>query len=213
MISLLYTALFAGLIPVAVLLILNIKSKKAGPIIPFLYLTAISSLYEMLFTLYLKIDSTLWFTVYDILAFSAMFYFFYKINYPKYRILFITGILLFTVLIIPNIFSINKSVHHFLNVQSLFSGAITAFIFVMTFLWFIDIFKKMETPNLWSVPDFYYVSALFIYYSSTFFLFLLSDVILSNDSGKLMDYWLLNIIATLVLRILLITGVWKTSRK
>jgi hypothetical protein len=213
MISLLYITLLAGLIPVTALVLLRNKTSRIGPIKPFLYLTAVSSLYEIIFSLILRKDVTIWFTIYDTLEFLLIFYFFFKLNFPKYKIFFLVSIILFVILIIPNIFFISESIHHFLNVQAIFSGAITFFIFVMTFLWFKGIFKKMEIPSLWNNPDFYYISALFIYHATTFFLFLLSDVILKIDAEKFMDYWLLNIIATLILRILLIIGVWKTPRR
>lgn len=213
MISLLYITLLAGLIPVIELVLLRGKANKIGPIKPFLYLTALSSLYEIIFTIILRKDVTVWFTIYDVLEFLLIFYFFFKLNFPKYKILLLSFIILFLILIIPNIFFINKGVHYFLNVQAIFSGAITTFIFIMTFLWFRDLFKKMEIPSLWNNPDFYYISALFIYHATTFFLFLLSDIILKIDAEKFMDYWLLNIIATLILRILLIIGVWKTPRR
>lgn len=213
MIILLYITLFLGIVPVIQLLLLKNKRDKIGPIEPFLYLTAVSSLYEIIFSIILRKDVTIWFTLYDILEFLLIFYFFYKLNFPKYKIFFLVLIVLFTILIIPNILFVNKSIHHFLNVQAIFSGAITTFIFMMTFLWFRDVFRKMEIPSLWKTPEFHYISGLFIYHATTFFLFLLSDIILNIDADKFMDYWLLNIIATLILRILLIIGVWKTPRR
>lgn len=212
MIALLYITLFTGIVPIIQTLLSRNRSNKIGPIKPFLYLTAISSLYEIIFTIILRKDVTIWFTIYDILEFYLIFYFFYKLNRSKYRFIFLIFLIFYSVVIVPNTFFISKSIHNFLNVQAILSGGITAFVFVMTFVWFRDIFKKMEIPSLWNNPDFYYISALFIYHSTTFFLFLLSDVILNIDSETFMDYWLLNVIATLVLRILLIIGVWKTPR-
>lgn len=62
--------------------------------------------------------------------------------------------------------------------------------------------------NLWKYDNFYYVFGIFIYFSVTFCLFLLSKLIFES-SGYAYDYWLANILATLGLRILLIIGVWK----
>lgn len=213
MIILLYTTLLLGIIPVIQILLYRNRRYNTGPIKPFLYLTAISSLYEIIFTILLQKDVTIWFIIYDTLEFLLIFYFFFKLNFPKYKIFFLIFLIAFAIFVIPSIFFINKSIHHFLNAQALFSGITTLLIFTMTFLWFRDIFKKMEIPSLWSNPEFYFISALFIYHSTTFFLFLLSDIILNIDAEKFMDYWLLNIIATLILRILLIIGVWKTYRR
>lgn len=209
----LYITLLLGVVPVIQILLLGNRRNNIGPIKPFLYLTTVSSLYEIIITIILKKDVKIWFTIYDIIEFLLIFYFFLKLNFPKYRVILWTFFGLSLFLIIPNVFQINKSIHHFLNVQALFSGGITVFVFIMTFLWFRDIFKKMEIPSLWKTPDFYYISGLFIYHSTTFFLFLLSDVILNIDSEMFMDYWLLNIIATFILRTLLIIGVWKTPHR
>ena len=213
MIILLLITLLLGIVPVIHTLLLKNKRNSIGPIKPFLYLTAFSSIYEIIFTFLLKKDVKIWFTAYDIVEFLLIFYFFFKLNFPKYRILLYIFLALSVISFIPNFFVIHKSIHHFLNVQAFSSGVITVFVFIMTFLWFRDIFKKMEIPSLWKTPEFYYISGLFIYHSTTFFLFLLSDVILNIDAEKFMDYWLLNIIATFILRTLLIIGVWKTPHR
>ena len=212
MLTLLYITLFTGFIPLAVLVLLKGKTRKNTPAKPFIYLTAAASFYELVFTIILKIDVRAWWTAYDILAFLIIFYYFYKLNAPKYRIIFYVFMALFALVTVPAVFTAAKSLNDFFHVQAIFSGIITLFVMVMTILWFRDVFKKMEVPNLWDMPDFYYVTGLFIYYSVTFFLFLLSDVIQSEGSQTFLDYWLLNIVAALILRILLTAGVWKSIR-
>ena len=154
-----------------------------------------------------------WFTLYDILAFACIYYYFFKLNTPKYRIVFNVFLAVFVLTVVPAVYFASQSIQSFLTVQAVFSGIITLFVIVMTVLWFTDIFRKMEIPNLWHIPDFYYVAGFFIYYSVTFFLFLLSEVILEQGVAEFVDYWVLNIAAVLFLRILLTVGVWKSIRK
>lgn len=209
---LLYITFFAGFLPLAALVLLKSKIPNTMPAKPFIYLAAASSLYEMIFTVMLKIDSRVWFTVYDILAFLCIFYYFFKINRPKYSSIFTVSMVIFALVAGAGCFIAPRSLSHFLHVQAVFSGTITLFVMVMTFLWFTDIFRKMEVPNLWDLPDFYNIAGLFIYYSTTFFLFLLSDIIQTDGSVIFLNYWMLNVVAALILRTLLTIGVWKSIR-
>jgi len=70
----------------------------------------------------------------------------------------------------------------------------------------------MHIPNLWRNSDFYFIAGLTIYYASTFLLFLLSDFIINSKQLYFYDYWLVNVLATLILRIFLMIGVWKMNR-
>lgn len=86
---------------------------------------------------------------------------------------------------------------------------------ILTFsaLWFKDVFEKLEIRNLLQSPSFYFVSGLILYYCSTFFLFLMHDLLYGADKSKAEEIWLLNIIFNLLLRSLLIIGVWKARTK
>lgn len=87
----------------------------------------------------------------------------------------------------------------------------TCFIFIAVYLWFKSLFKNVEILNLWKHDNFYFVSAFFIYYFTTFLLFLFGNVVF-DISIYAVGYWLVNIIATLILRILLIAGVWNMKK-
>lgn len=188
------------------------RIKRVADILPFLILTAVSSVYEFIFSFILKIDVKIWFTIYCIFEFATIFYFFFRLNYPKYKFIFSLFLLCYLA-IFPNVFLINNSDHHFFNLQALQSGNVTLFVCVMSFLWFYDTFRKMEIPSLWKSPEFYYISGLLIYHCTTFFLFLLSEVLFKNHSEHFMDYWAINIVANLFLRFLLSIGVWKAITK
>ncbi|HEX8576205.1 MAG TPA: hypothetical protein VF677_07925, partial [Flavobacterium sp.] len=72
-------------------------------------------------------------------------------------------------------------------------------------------FEKMDVHNLWQSDTFYFIAGLIIYYASTIFLFL-SSIFIYNSNLYFYDFWLVNIIATLILRVLLSIGVWKMKR-
>lgn len=206
MLELICITLFMGIIPA---FLTGLKRFKIGPIAPFVYLTAFSVVYETIFSLILKRDSSGWFAVYDILEFFSISYYFYKLNFPKYKRLSFAFVILFLISQVSQHFFINEEILS----QPISSFVYTLYIFIFTTLWFVETFSKMENHNLWSIPDFYYISGIFIFHSTTFLLFLLSDIIMKLDSEKLMEFWILNIIASLLLRFFLIIGIWKTSLK
>lgn len=82
-------------------------------------------------------------------------------------------------------------------------------VLIFSLKWFKELFEKTEVPDLWSNGNFYFVSGLLIYYSATFVLFMLSSFLI-EVSQHFYDYWLVNVIATLFLRIMLSLGVWNT---
>jgi len=61
--------------------------------------------------------------------------------------------------------------------------------------------------------NFYFVIGIVIYLSGTFFLSLLGDLILINKELNLEQYWILNIVCNIIIRSLLIVGVWKIQQK
>jgi len=204
---LLYIILFLGIVPALLALI---KKCSLGSIAPFVYLTAIGAAYEAVFSLFLEKNSAIWFATYDILAFLAILYYFYRLNFPKMRLLSLIFLVSFLatagsiyILKYDNIFFKQQGILFLLNIL----------VFIFTILWFWNTFVKMEIGSLWKEPDFYYISGLFIYHATTFMLFLLSDIIIKFDADKFFDYWILNIVANFLLKSFLIIGVWRTSHK
>jgi hypothetical protein len=96
---------------------------------------------------------------------------------------------------------------------------ISLYVFLFTAFWFkekFDILSKIKlfdntNNNILNTESFYLVAGLFIYYSSTFFLFISSNFIYESEL-YIKDYWLVNILATLVLRVFLIMSAWKMSK-
>lgn len=199
-----FTALFIGIIPLLIVLAQKRALNFTEPIIPFIWLTAVATLYEFFGSVMLKINTSYWWQLYSLLEFITLYYFFYKLFGSSYKKTFI----LFVILL-----SVTYIISCVLWGEQFISTAInriplTLFVFTFSFKWFKELFKKMEIINPWQKANFYFVSGLSIYYSSTLFLFLLSNYIfMSNEYSY--DYWLINVIATFILRIFLTMGIWK----
>ena len=204
-----YIALFTGILP----LLLVFKRKRAfdknHSIVPFLWLTGMATFYEFIGSVVLKINTFYWFQLYPLLSFLALYYFFFYLlesNHKKlFRILFI-------------LFSITYSISFFFCSDddrfissAINRSAITVFVFISTLLWLKNLFEKMDVPNLWQNDTFYFIAGLIIYYASTILLFL-STIFIYNSDLYFYDFWLVNIIATLILRVLLSIGVWKMKQ-
>lgn len=202
-----FTALFIGIIPLLIVLAQKRALNFIEPIIPFIWLTAVATLYEFFGSVMLKINTSYWWQLYSLLEFITLYYFFYKLFGSSYKKTFILFVILLSVTyIISCVFWGEQFISTAINRIPL-----TLFVFTFSFKWFKELFKKMEIINPWQKANFYFVSGLSIYYSSTLFLFLLSNYIfMSNEYSY--DYWLINVIATFILRIFLTMGIWKMKQ-
>lgn len=204
-----YLALFIGIIPLLILLLKKRVFDFKEPIIPFVWLTAFATLYEFIGTGLLEIKTSYWFQMYSFLEIVTLSYFFSKLFQPKYK----TAFRIFLVLLVTtysfSFFFWNENAGLIPNAIN--KTPLTFFVLTFAFLWFKELFKKMEIQNPWQNANFYFVSGFSVYYSSTFFLFLLGSFIFKSNV-YFYDYWLINIMATFVLRTLLIIGVWKMKQ-
>ena len=201
-----YTALFLGIIPLVVLV-----SKKRAldfniPILPFIWLTFIASVYEFVGTSLLGVNTSYWFQTYSLLEFLCIYYFFYSQYRSSYK-------KILTVFLAILVLTYGTSFIFWRDNQLLVSEAINRipialFIFTFSFIWIKELFNKMVILNPWQHPTFYFISALSIYYAATTFLFVLSSFIFESKL-YFYDYWMVNIMATFILRLLVIIGVWK----
>lgn len=205
---LLYLTFIAGLIPAILIIVYRkkLKYKEIYYCAPFLWLTFIASIYEPLFSLKLKWDVAIWFKLYGLFEFVSLFYFFYHILQPKYKLL--TKVFLCVFLLLFVISNIVIDFQQIFESLAIINFITFSFVVTCSFIWLRDSLRRLEIPYLWKHPSFYFVGAFLIYYSSTFFLFLLSDLLLKNYQDNFIEFWFLNIISTFIFRILLITGVW-----
>ncbi|CAM4142574.1 hypothetical protein FLJU110815_18990 [Flavobacterium jumunjinense] len=198
-----------GIIP----LFLYIINRKVGVatyyFLPFLSLLALASLYEYVGTYLLRLNTGYWFRIYSLLEFYVVWYFYYKIlEFKKCYIIYGSLYLLLYGYLLIDWSPKNKIIE-----DLPLTIAITLMVVVSSFLWFVDVFKKMEDKALYRRTEFYYISSLLIYFTGTFLVFLMADYIINNDSIKLLDYWVLIIIFNLILRVTLIFTVWKARIK
>jgi len=203
-----YITLFIGIVPLVVLFTKK-RAINIHPIVPFIWLTAVATLYEFVGTRFLQFNTNYWFQIYSLFEFSTLFYFFYHLSEYRYILIYRLILVLFVVFYsISLVFWNDIDGFISLTINKLF---MICFIFILVYLWFRNLFKKVEIINLWKHDNFYFVSAFFIYYLATFFLFLFGKIMF-EISIYATDYWLVNIIATLILRILLIIGVWNMKK-
>lgn len=202
---LLYTALFAGILP-----LLMAFSKKGAfvfkePIAPFIWLIFLATLYEGIGTIVLKIDSSYWNKIYSLLEFLTVFYFYFKLFQPRFKTIFL---LFFVLLLLTHIISFYWAEYSPLIVIAVNKTPLTFLVLLGSFWWVRDLFRSDEIQNLWQNSTFYFVSAFYIYYLVTMPLFLMGSFIFDSDL-YFYDFAIVNILATLILRILLTIGVWK----
>lgn len=198
-----------GVVPLPGLFYKKRAFDKTHPIVPFIWLTAIATLYEFVGTVLLQINSNYWFQLYSLLGFLTLFYFFYRLSEYRYALIYKTLLLLFVVSYTVSLIVWNDTDKlTSITINKMF---ITCFILISVYLWFKNLFEKAEIINLWKHDNFYFVSAFFIYFFATFMLFLFGKIVF-DISIYATDYWLINVIATLILRVLLIVGVWKMKK-
>lgn len=205
---LLYITFFSGLVPFCFYVFIICKRgslHNLRPAVPFLWLTLIGSLYEPIVTIAMGRDSIYWFRVYNVAEFICLYYFFKHVMHKRYLLLFGSFLFFF---ILNSLMVVILDIGQ-LRVESIYAPFI--FIFVLTFsaLWFRDTSRNDILLAKFAKSNVVFICGFLLYYSGTLLFFLLSEVILiDSKSISYKDYWLVNIIATLILRIFLIGGVW-----
>lgn len=198
-----------GLIP----LLIYFFSRKVNTVtiylLPFIYLIAFSSLYEIIGTGVFKIAAKFWFRTYLFLEFYTILYFYYKLF--QYKKLYKSFGILYFVLYSYLLMDWSPSQRNFNDVP--LNIAITLMVVFSSCLWFVEVFKKLEDKPLFLRSDFFYISALLIYFTGTFLVFLTADFLRDDPNYKMLDYWILIIVFNIILRITIIYTVWKARIK
>lgn len=207
---LLYFVIIFGVSPFLYFLITKRKyAKELKPILPFISLTFISSFYEFFGTLTFKWDSSYWFVIYEILSFLSVFYFFFQVLEKMFSKLFLVFFVSF--IIICFFLYLYFNIEDILIISSYIDTFITLFVLFFTIIWFKNLITNTYVENLLDNSTFYFISGFILYYCGTLFLFLLSNYIYNIDSTILHSYWVINILLNLVLRTLLLVGLWKAK--
>ncbi len=205
-----YFALLLGCIPIFLLKI-KVKSNSNYAIAPFLWLVFFSSVYEYVGTDLLQITSSYWFKLYSLLEFFTLAYFFYYLLLKKFKVYFLAFSILYLALFITIVLYWDESIRF--KTDAYLSLLEIVLVYFFTIIWLKNIFSNFSESNFLQASDFYFISGIVLYLSGTFFLYLLGDYILKNEKLFLEDFWILNIVFNIILRIFLILGVWKIQQK
>lgn len=190
----------------------------AAPAMPFVWLTTIASLYEFIVSYVFEYNASIWFQLYSFTVFIALLYFFQRaIEFKTYHLSI--GIMIgFIITYTASFFFWNKN--DFLISTAINNTYLTIVVIILSIIWLKNKFEKLESYNsfsksdafnLWDNEEFYLIVGLFVYYCTTIFLYLSSNIIF-NSELYFFDYWLVNIIATLFLRLSLTLSTWKMRK-
>lgn len=205
---LLYVTLIAGCIPLLILVTKGGIFKTHTLVLPLVFLLAFSSIYECVVSMYLQINIISWYWIHSVLEFLAVMYLFKGLLKQRPKWFLTTFLGLFILVYYCSIRFYSKyPVFVFKGINKAF---ITLFVLICSFLWIKEIFDKKEILKLYQDSNFYLVMGLFFYYSTTISLFVLSNYLYVNKL-YMYDYWLVNIIASLILRIVISISVWKMN--
>lgn len=171
----------------------------------YLYFIALASLYELVFSYYLKINVEIWFKVYSLLEFILILQIFKTQKKGLNNFLYTFFTFLFISILTYVIFRIPEK--HFLFHDALLNFVTFLLIISFSIVWFKNIIKSNESFLL-NIPFFYFLSGLIIYYSGIIFLSIFSLAII-NSNMSINEYWIINIIFLIIHRIILIIMVLK----
>lgn len=178
---------------------------------PLLIILFISVFYELIASFWLKLPSGYWFRLYTLLEFLSLCYFFRLLFKNRYNILLYLFIFLFTTCycVLLTLWG-----DHILNLETDAYLAIieTIFVYVFVILWFKELFHNANVESLLQSPVFYFICSFILYFSGTVFLFLLSSTILQGSKEAFRASWLINVVLSLVMRILIVIGIWKARK-
>ncbi|MDR0196385.1 MAG: hypothetical protein LBI73_14795 [Myroides sp.] len=166
----------------------------------------IASLYETIASLVLRVNVIVWFQVYSLLEFIALFYLFINLSNYRHKTYFYVSLGIF---ITAYLFSFCFLTTEFFLVSKTINKAfVTIFVIVCSFVLIREYFTQKIRLKLLNRPGFYIVIGLFGYYTITIPLFIFSSYRV-DDRLFFLEYWLINILASLALRIVISIGIWK----
>jgi hypothetical protein len=199
-----------GVVPILILVYSkSLNNSRTYKFQALLWLVFISSLYEFFGTSVLHLNSDIWFRTYILFEFSALFLFYFHLLKSKYQTFLFATLFLFIVsysAALPYYNIWNKA-----EVESFFTVYETAFIYVASMLWFSEMFGIHKFEPLATMPEFYIVAGLLICFSGTVLLFL-SIKVLATTSETFSQYWMVNLVFNIILRLMLIVSTWKVRQ-
>ena len=189
--------------------LIGTKNNELLAIVPYVFVMILSSIYEFVGTLMLQWDSSYWFFINDILTFSSIVYFYYRVLNNRFKWVFGLFILLFILLYSGLVyFSVVRDI---LTTIRYSSSIFTATVVVFSVLWFRTLFQEVYVENLLANSNFYFISGFIIYYCGTYFLFMCSPYFYQQSVALFHSLWQLNLLLNMVLTCFILTGLWKAK--
>ena len=180
--------------------------------VPLICLSFFSSVYELVFTFFLKFSNVYWFRIYLLLEFVALFYLFNRLF--KSRSIITLLYIFFSLYLSFFIFLfLDWKIEDSLEINSYLSVFSTIFLYLFCILWFRQVFLHFEVDNLFSSPIFILLCGELLYFSSTLFLFLMSDYFLTEKKHDFLAFWQLNVVMCMVYRIFLSVALYKCVKR
>lgn len=207
-----YIALLLGAFPI-VLFKRRTKSNSHHhyPIEPFLWLGLFSSLYEYVGTTLLEISSIFWFKLYTFLEFFTVTYFFYYLLQKKFKLFFGIFSAIFIIMFLYIMLHFGEMADF--KADTYLSIVEIIVVYFYTIVWLKKVFVDTSEKDLLENPDFYFIVGIVLYLSGTFFMTLLAELIYKNVELSLDEFWISVLIFNIILRLLLILGIWKIPQK
>ena len=205
-----YTLIISISIFSIILLLYFLKNKNIKEITLIVLLLGIGAFYELIFTIYFKVNSEIWFKIYPFLEFIALLYFFRKLIGLSQSVFYI----------IIGIYSVLFIYMYYLYHFKISSTALELFIpithclivFTGSTKWTIQQFEKLETSSLLHFPVFYILSGMILYYSGTFFIFGLETIFRYTKSPVLLYFWYINLLLLFTYRLSFYIAIWKAKK-
>jgi len=198
-----------ALLPGVIILIKRSRWPEIDYIKPLAILTTLAALYEIIVTGFFSQDTKIWFKVYTFLEFVCIWYFFMKLSGSKYKRAFIMFLCAFVVV------STGLQFYWIFggsgDTDSVMTISETVLVFSASTLWLKKIFTDLSLTSLWESPAFYFITALIFYFSGTFFLFVMTDIIFTTQ--EMNKHWIINVVSSLLLNSFLTLGIWKGRQK
>jgi hypothetical protein len=189
--------------------LIGTKNNELLAIVPYVFVMILSSIYEFVGTLMLQWDCSYWFIINDILTFSSIVYFYYRVLNYRYRWVFGLFIILFILLYSGRVYF--SDVHDIFITLQYSSNIFTPTVVVVSVLWFRTLFQEVYVKNLLANSNFYFISGFIIYYCGTYFLYMCSRYFYQQSVALFHSLWQLNLLLNIVLTCFILTGLWKAK--
>lgn len=208
--SLFYFYLFLGILPLFLMKFLKIKAFQTLFIHPFVWLIFFASIFEFI-AFKKQLETPYWYRFFILIDFLFLFYFFFFTLKKKYKLFFYSFLASFLLLYLYLIMI--WDVKDSLRTDFYLTTFETLFVLIASLFWFITVFSELKETSLLHSSNFYFIAGFILYYSGTFFLFLVSDFMIKNMASQILSYWNANILFNVLLRTLIIIGIWKAPNK